>query len=809
MTEPRHEPAVTLMGDGTVLIVSGYDGQHHTDSAELYDPVTRAFTVVGRMHHARSTARSTLLGDGTVLVPGGRVVDTPSEIYNPFETLPAPFALKVTPATATMVVGERREFTVLDQQGRPRGDATWSVSDETLAMVTVDNGIASVEAIAAGEVTVTASSGSVSAQATITISALPLAPGTVLWSMPIITGYTAVGLVQAVSGGTLAGPSSYAVQQNHDGSESMIQALTADGHFLWERPGRKVIGKPVPDATGGLYVTYNCDADNPMSLQNVNAAGELVWEVWIAPASPIGSCPDQPKIALRPDGAIAIGAPANTLPSFSVRGGTAGDLTPSIPMSTLVDMFGQSIPVPATVSNPIVDNDGNTYVMYGVRQVSQNGSSVASQLYLLRVDYDDNSVTTIQLEASTDSLLLPGSLMPDGQDGVLATWTESRSQPHPQVAEPYQAAWVSGAMTITATYSMPNAPTTTGVSRVEPKLVLGEGSTAFAGYVNNVTKFNLQTGVADWNYTLATPEAKIETVAFASDGGLRLTDTASNQIALDASGSLTWSLTFTGVTFMQPTWTGAWQGVVAASGIGIASLAAPPMDFGVSLWATQSGFPAQTQSSTQSPHFPPLAGGRHEAMEKAVADLIQRLKDPVVGGRAQTYFFTPIGNDWRGIALTTASFIKYLENKPRFFNALTSKYCMPTLVLELGEGACFKKSFVKTSPGYVQRVEDYFATHPAWAVAGLRTTPLLSFVRPSAVDFASEGKNKGNLTLIFHEALHGITGLADLDLQMLLGLPLPIPTCAIDVQVAKEVLQYSPGLDPSNIRPCPWSPPFP
>jgi hypothetical protein len=44
-------------------------------------------------------------------------------------TLPAPASLAVTPTGVNMVVGGTQQFTVVDEQGRPRSDATWSVDN--------------------------------------------------------------------------------------------------------------------------------------------------------------------------------------------------------------------------------------------------------------------------------------------------------------------------------------------------------------------------------------------------------------------------------------------------------------------------------------------------------------------------------------------------------------------------------------------------------------------------------------------------------------------------------------------------------
>ena len=65
----------TLLPDGRVLIVGGYTMANFVEiyptSAELYDPVTGAFTLAGSLNHGRAYHTATLLRDGRVVVVGG------------------------------------------------------------------------------------------------------------------------------------------------------------------------------------------------------------------------------------------------------------------------------------------------------------------------------------------------------------------------------------------------------------------------------------------------------------------------------------------------------------------------------------------------------------------------------------------------------------------------------------------------------------------------------------------------------------------------------------------------------------------
>jgi len=87
MLTARLNPTVTLLSDGRVLVAGGYEGTSHGQplmSAEVYQPSTGTFVATGSMTTARRNHIATLLNDGNVLVVGGyngTAVNAP-ELYN-------------------------------------------------------------------------------------------------------------------------------------------------------------------------------------------------------------------------------------------------------------------------------------------------------------------------------------------------------------------------------------------------------------------------------------------------------------------------------------------------------------------------------------------------------------------------------------------------------------------------------------------------------------------------------------------------------------------------------------------------------
>jgi hypothetical protein len=94
MAVARRNHTATLLDDGRVLVAGGYngldgntDGKGNVNAPELYDPATGLFSATGDMTSARRYPTATLLPNGKVLIVGGydgsNVVLSSADVYDP------------------------------------------------------------------------------------------------------------------------------------------------------------------------------------------------------------------------------------------------------------------------------------------------------------------------------------------------------------------------------------------------------------------------------------------------------------------------------------------------------------------------------------------------------------------------------------------------------------------------------------------------------------------------------------------------------------------------------------------------------
>jgi hypothetical protein len=181
MTVPRTSHIMTLLNGGKVLIDGGAaDSPTRStpfNTAELFDPASQAFMLVGNMASDRKHQTATLLNDGTVLIAGGtdgNNIFSTAEIYT-LSQLSGLVSIAITPATSSIGAGTQQHFAAIgtfsDGSTQTLASALWSSSSIAVAPISGDATNPGVAASTAqGTTTITANALTVSGSSILTVA---------------------------------------------------------------------------------------------------------------------------------------------------------------------------------------------------------------------------------------------------------------------------------------------------------------------------------------------------------------------------------------------------------------------------------------------------------------------------------------------------------------------------------------------------------------------------------------------------------------------------------------------------------------
>jgi len=478
-----------------------------------------------------------------------------------------------------LTVGDTQQFTAVDELGRPRKDATWTVSDTMVATITTD-GQPVLTALAVGQVTLTARVQGVSTQVQLNIFGGSLVPGTVRWSFPSLPGYEPFGMVPAVP--SEGGPefySFYFLDPGNTNKNIVLGAFSADGQLLWQQPAANQQLLAVPDAFGGAIMN---DGNRLIALDG--QTGAPVWQ-----SSSQNGFND---LAIRPDGSVVaieletggqtpLGNTYTARKFLDVFDGNTGQLTLQLPLPQYVESHHELRTVVSNfelvaacqpwnfdvleagpTSPATVGANGNIYLEYSVPNFTHTVTSdckenaVSTEIddtstLLLTVSPDGSSSTqtlgsgtktTInqgQLSGVSSVLLGPdtvatllgplnangtvtgfkgGSVTRTGQvipDGKGGALATWEEGPALDPPQPVMVTHISP--TGGGTYSLPIEETS--------QLVLGENGAAFAVGLSlgtadhNAISFDMNSGQVVWSYQSSAPNV-ISMIAATPGGGL-------------------------------------------------------------------------------------------------------------------------------------------------------------------------------------------------------------------------------------------------------------------------------------------------
>lgn len=454
--------------------------------------------------------------------------------------LPAPVSLAITPATVNMVVNDIQSFSAVDDQNRVRTDAIWSVSDATIAAFT-DSSSGDIAGVGPGQVIVTATLDGRTAQATVNVfSGTSLPVGTVSWFVSASLGSVTNDIAQATS--VVGAPELYALESNSSGA--LVRALATDGRQRWlfQAPNPQSVEsvKLIPDNHGGILVDY------PKSRRIIDLdakTGTPLWE-YDLPSVDAGR-----EIAVGEDGTVylrqAVFVPDPTFPGITDENWSLIALNPntgsplavySVPLSTLSTQSscgggGNVFPSnDSFISNPSLGMDGTvfaeTVVRHDVELFDCSGSTGFSPnvtISLLWAQQGSANVLPLHtvsapLADGSDPSALLFEVVPDGENGVFASWGINGSRTLPE--EDHISHFLGGEI------SDFNSP-------VEAlQTVLGEGGILFVTDGGRIASINQNT-VPSWTWTAPVEAESLQLVAATDDGGLVAKYTASGQTIVE------------------------------------------------------------------------------------------------------------------------------------------------------------------------------------------------------------------------------------------------------------------------------------
>jgi hypothetical protein len=462
----------------------------------------------------------------------------------------------------------------------------------------------------------------------------------------------------------------------------------------------------------------------------------------------------------------------------------------------------------------IIGGDGYAYVSYATcwRRPSEDYAHIT----VVRVDSQgaSNSLDIYEGSIWVNDVFLPMDLqmITNADTGILISWGYI----------PMEAHRTGGMAVVTGTsVSLINGVQTVDqwagthpVLQAQNGLFIGT-AWAYDSSVPDMVAFdaagNTRWSVRGYGPKIATADGGVIAQAFDPDsGGLTEPAFTGPAVKFDENGNATGQVDL-------PTY--SWTGNAYQVG-SVDQVAAEALNVALSLWAFLGGNNSGNGTAIDQQLYPPLSHcssppscvGHHEAINNALYDLVARLSDQQLSKTAQEQVFDKLGNDSWGRPLTTNAFVKYLTSlRPGFYNGLRSSYCRAALTPPDSEALCN----LRWLRGQFTSVADYFRSNPtAGAVTGTPNMSLFIYFRPESIGYDNYGKNLGNEATLFHEALHGMTGLLDSETyiqgapQLLerLGYTRFDPSCKVTKYIQDHVLKLSLSpteLDKTDVWPCP------
>ena len=706
-------------------------------------------------------------------------------------------SLTLEPNILTLLTGETHAVQAVNSAGQAVTGLTWTSSDPAIATITGDPSPL-LTAVAPGHVTITA--GSASADVTVLADSLPL--GTVLWSNPG-NGSGVSRIVPAVPSPT--GVADVFAVQN-DGT---VQAITSEGKTAWTVDVSDCWTSDclLPDFQGGLVAVRDHQSNGRYSIGKFDGiTGQAYPEYLPGSASRLNG-----KVVVHTDGTVfAVQRNWASNPDTCDSAESCAELSTTVvgvDPARGTSLF--SVPLPAGAmdwGDFIIAGDGYAYLPYATREIHESETYEDDHLWLLRVNrsgaadfihvFDWTSEVCDILCAST-SILTNGDqgtvLMFGGRDLNGAGWT--------------RMALTNGASV--SVQSAPEAPGNTGM--VKPVLQAQDGS--FVGVTehwdtgsNDMVAFDLNANVR-WIVPNEVPK-------MATEDGDVITETG---VVYDQHGAVKGEVDGS----LIQSWTALQYRVGSTD-----SLVPNPRYLALGFWMLAGANQSGSTTAIHGQWFPPLRTctdnvggcqtslGPRDLLWNARNDLISQLTtDEQCSAAAQTYLFSRItygglfNSGFFESPVSPTEFVAYLRRTKMFYDGPKSTYDRKAAKC----GEVFRLSCNGFNPP--QTIGQAFQD-PNAAVTAMTVTPsnpLKIFWQPGyqgpvpsnpnapgytgfgvGINPANFGMNIYLESYLLHEALHGLTGKYDEELQGALGIAVQDDTTNISIYIKDTVLNACP-----------------
>jgi hypothetical protein len=267
-----------------------------------------------------------------------------------------------------------------------------------------------------------------------------------------------------------------------------------------------------------------------------------------------------------------------------------------------------------------------------------------------------------------------------------------------------------------------------------------------------------------WTHSSA---SGMDLVAATADGGVTINDFQQGLLPLDANGNVPQNTGGQITILASYSWSGDLFAVPSGSS-SLAYLAGNAVDWAHSFWAEPGGSPSSVNASAEMPWFPPLPscpGASKPCAGEATWNAFKSLNTLMAApcSLCDDYVFNKPGTNQKG-----PQFSAFLNRPPLLSDGSRSKAPMNRVM------CTWVQNYLTFScPFGSESVSDFMSRKDASAVSRTPSLPNqgpVIFINPVSV--CTGGTPAGNVlneSLLFHESLHGLTGLSDIDLANTLG----------------------------------------